>query len=97
MREKLAARPPVRLRLPVHGRVRSISLGWADLHYEYFINNWCFSSVEWGDSHRFWTEQYLLQALMTFSYGFQVLWAGSYIHLLHPEKLEKPSDLITDP
>jgi predicted O-methyltransferase YrrM len=39
--------------------------------------------------HWFWTEQYLLQALLTFSYGFQVLWAGSHMHLKHPEKLEK--------
>lgn len=47
--------------------------------------------------HRFWTEQYLLQVLLTFSYGFQVLWAGSYMHLNHPEKLEKALIPTADP
>jgi len=37
---------------------------------------------------RFWTEQYLLQAFLAFNSSFEVLWAGSYIHLNHPEKLE---------
>jgi len=39
--------------------------------------------------HWFWTEQYLLQAFLMFNDSFEVLWAGSYMHLKHPEKLEK--------
>lgn len=38
---------------------------------------------------RFWTEQYLLQTFLTFNYAFEVLWAGSYMHLKYPDKLEK--------
>lgn len=38
---------------------------------------------------RFWTEQYLLQAFLSFNSCFEVLWAGSYIHLNYAEKLEK--------
>ena len=38
--------------------------------------------------HRFWNEQYLLQAFLAFNSAFEVLWAGSYMHLKHPDKLE---------
>ena len=38
--------------------------------------------------YRFWTEQYLLQAFLAFNKSFEVLWAGSYMHLRHPDKLE---------
>ncbi len=38
--------------------------------------------------YRFWTEQYLLQAFLAFNDSFKVLWAGSYMHLKHPDKLE---------
>jgi hypothetical protein len=37
----------------------------------------------------FWNEQYLLQAFLTFNDSFEVLWAGSYMHLKHPDKLEE--------
>lgn len=37
---------------------------------------------------RFWTEQYLLQAFLAFNQAFQVIWAGSHLHLSHPERLE---------
>lgn len=37
---------------------------------------------------RFWTEQYLLQAFLAFNSSFEVLWAGSYMHLMQPEKLQ---------
>lgn len=37
--------------------------------------------------HRFWTEQYLLQAFLTFNESFEVIWAANYIHLEHPSKL----------
>ena len=37
----------------------------------------------------FYDEQYLLQAFLAFNTAFEVLWAGSYMHLRHPEKLEK--------
>ena len=44
---------------------------------------------EWVlEKYIFWTEQYLLQAFLTFNDSFKVLWAGSYMHLKHPDKLE---------
>ncbi len=39
--------------------------------------------------HRFWTEQYLLQAFLTYNSAFKVIWAGHYMHMYHPELLEK--------
>ncbi|HEY9785397.1 MAG TPA: class I SAM-dependent methyltransferase [Candidatus Obscuribacterales bacterium] len=39
--------------------------------------------------HRFWSEQYLLQAFLMFNGAFEVVWAGSYMHLRNPEKLEQ--------
>lgn len=36
----------------------------------------------------FWTEQYLLQAFLTFNNQFEVLWCGSYMYLKHPERLQ---------
>jgi len=37
--------------------------------------------------HRFWTEQYLLQAFLAFNSKYEILWAGSYIHSYYPERL----------
>ncbi len=37
----------------------------------------------------FWSEQYLLQAFLTFNPHFQVLWGSSAMQLLHPEELER--------
>ena len=43
---------------------------------------------DWIFQHRlFWTEQYLLQAFLTFNDRFRVIWAGSYMHLYHPDRL----------
>jgi len=39
--------------------------------------------------HRFWTEQYLLQAFLAFNDSSEVLWASSYMHLNYPDKLEE--------
>ena len=39
--------------------------------------------------HRFWNEQYLLQAFLTFNNRFEVLWAAYYAHLKYPHELEK--------
>ncbi len=39
--------------------------------------------------HRFWNEQYLLQAFLCFNSAFEVLWAGSYMHFRHPEALAR--------
>lgn len=36
----------------------------------------------------FWTEQYLLQAFLTYNNHFEVLWCGSYMYLKYPEKLQ---------
>jgi len=47
-------------------------------------------SKEWVlKYHRFWTEQYLLQAFLIFNDHFEVLWAGNYMHLKHPDKLQR--------
>jgi hypothetical protein len=40
------------------------------------------------DHHLFMSEQYLLQAFLAFNARFEVLWAGSCVHLAHPERLE---------
>ena len=37
----------------------------------------------------FWNEQYLLQAFLTFNGRFEVLWAGSYMHLGHGDDLAR--------
>lgn len=39
--------------------------------------------------YRFYTEQYLLQAFLSFNSAFEILWMGNYMHLKHPGKLEK--------
>jgi hypothetical protein len=37
---------------------------------------------EWVlEDYRFWNEQYLLCAFLSFNSAFEVLWAGSYMHL----------------
>jgi hypothetical protein len=41
------------------------------------------------DEQRFWTEQYLLHALLLFSRAFEVVWAGSYMHMKHPDALAR--------
>jgi hypothetical protein len=41
----------------------------------------------WYERRRFWNEQYLLQALLTHSSAFEVLWAGHYMHLKHDADL----------
>jgi hypothetical protein len=38
--------------------------------------------------HRFWTEQYLLQAFLTYNSAFEVLWGGSYVATNYPEELK---------
>src|SRR5947207_5879732 len=38
---------------------------------------------------RFFSEQYLLQAFLAFNSKFEVLWAGSFMHLNHPDLLER--------
>jgi hypothetical protein len=46
-------------------------------------------SKEWVvRDHNFWNEQYLLQAFLIFNDHFEVLWAGNYMHLKYPGKLE---------
>ena len=37
--------------------------------------------------HRFWTEQYLLQAFLAFNDAFEVVWAGNYMRLNFPDEL----------
>lgn len=39
------------------------------------------------DELRFWNEQYLLQALLTYSRAFEVLWAGNYMKRRNPDAL----------
>jgi predicted O-methyltransferase YrrM len=43
---------------------------------------------EWVIGHyRFWNEQYLLQAFLTFNHRVEVVWAGCYLHVRHPDRL----------
>src|SRR5206468_3938156 len=42
---------------------------------------------KWVMEGRFWGEQYILQAFLAFNDSFEVLWAGQYMHLTHPDKL----------
>lgn len=44
------------------------------------------------DWHRFWNEQYLLQAFLCLNPHFEVIWAGSYMHLHHSDKLTAAFD-----
>jgi hypothetical protein len=45
---------------------------------------------EWMlDDHRFWTEQYLLQAFLMFNDTFEVLWAGNHMANHFPDELEQ--------
>lgn len=37
---------------------------------------------------RFWSEQYLLQAFLTYNRSFEVLWCASYINRKYPQKLK---------
>lgn len=37
--------------------------------------------------HRFWTEQYLVQAFLAFNDSFRIVWAGTFMHLNHPKEL----------
>jgi predicted O-methyltransferase YrrM len=44
---------------------------------------------EWVlNDHRFWTEQYLLQAFLAFNGSYEVLMAGSFLHMHHSLKLK---------
>jgi len=40
------------------------------------------------ESHHFFSEQYLLQAFLTYNYGYEVLWCGSYMHLHYSQELK---------
>lgn len=39
--------------------------------------------------HRFWTEQYLLQAFLCFNDSFEVLWGSYFMNKFHPDLLEE--------
>ena len=41
------------------------------------------------DRHRFWNEQYLLQAFLSFNTTFEVLWAGQWMQMKYPDLLMK--------
>jgi hypothetical protein len=38
---------------------------------------------------RFWNEQYILKAFLTFNTNYEILWAASCIHIRYPDLLEK--------
>jgi hypothetical protein len=44
------------------------------------------------NDHIFYNEQYLLQAFLAFNESFEVLWAGSFMHLKHPQHLRAAFD-----
>jgi predicted O-methyltransferase YrrM len=39
--------------------------------------------------HRFWNEQYVLQAFLAFNTTFEVVWGSSLMHLRHPRRLSE--------
>lgn len=41
------------------------------------------------EQHKFWNEQYLLQAFLSFNSAYKVLWGGSFMHLEHPHALSE--------
>ena len=41
------------------------------------------------DWRRFWNEQYVLQAFLSCNTTFEVLWAGQWMHIKHPDLLMK--------
>jgi hypothetical protein len=43
-------------------------------------------------NHEFYNEQYLLHAFLAFNQSFEVLWAGSFMHLKHPQELRAAFD-----
>ena len=64
-----------RLRAGVHVHVHDIFFPF-DYPAEWLVAN-----------HRFYSEQYVLQAFLAFNYAFTVSWAGRYIHLKYPQEL----------
>jgi hypothetical protein len=40
------------------------------------------------ERHQFWSEQYLLQAFLSFNYAFEVLWAGYYMYHNYPREFK---------
>ncbi|MBA7660162.1 hypothetical protein ES703_68161 [subsurface metagenome] len=51
------------------------------LPYEY-PKKWIFEYL------LFWSEQYLLQAFLSFNNNFEILWGGYYMHKKHPDLLK---------
>jgi len=50
---------------------------------------------EWTlQKYMFWTEQYLLQAFLTFNDAYKVVWAGNYIYRKFPEELKTAFNLV---
>lgn len=43
----------------------------------------------WHRMKMFWNEQYLLQAFLAFNASFEVMWAGNYMHVRHPDMLKR--------
>jgi Methyltransferase domain len=41
------------------------------------------------EKHRFWNEQYVLQAFLSFNSAFEVLLSAAWLHLRHPETLAR--------
>jgi hypothetical protein len=41
------------------------------------------------DEHKFWSEQYLLQAFLTFNNAFEVIWASSFMSGRHTHRLRR--------
>jgi predicted O-methyltransferase YrrM len=58
---------------------------WVHVHDIFFPEEY---PKEWVlDEHRFWNEQYLLQAFLAFNSAYQVRWSGRAMTLSHPTKV----------
>lgn len=52
---------------------------------------------EWMLKHlRFWNEQYLLQAFLTFNDRFEIVWAGNYMQIKHHEQVKEAFPRCSD-
>jgi hypothetical protein len=67
----------------------AIPEGASTQEFHYYLGNAAFEAVdaEMLFGLIFWNEQYLLQMFLSFNATFEVLWAGQWMHIKHPDLL----------
>jgi hypothetical protein len=58
------------------------------VHFHDIFLPWEYPQSWVQDAHRFLSEQYLLQAFLTFNTSFEVVWGSYYMLRAHPEELD---------